>query len=60
MIKRIGNFEIETFDDGDGVHLVYHHNQHVSDSIDFRGVQDLLDLQYAVSCALRERSDRNK
>lgn len=60
MNKQVGNFEIKTYQDSETVTVVYHHNASVAEQVTFRGANDLLDLQYAIGCALRERSDRNK
>lgn len=64
MKKRVGSFEIQVFDDCSGVKLTYHHNDSVSEDVSFRGrndgMNDLLDLQYAVSCAIRALTERLK
>lgn len=58
--KRVGRFEIRTFADSDWVTVKYHYNDSVSAEIEMRSVNDIFDLQHALSCVLRERSDRNK
>jgi hypothetical protein len=59
MNKQVGNFEIKTYQDSETVTVVYHHNASFAEQVTFRGANDLWDLQYAISCALRERSERS-
>src|SRR5688572_26899714 len=54
MRKRVGNIEIHSNIDSTWTKVIYHCNDSVHDEIQMRSREDIVDLQYALSAALRE------
>lgn len=52
MKKRIGDIEIEYFEDSEVVLVHKHVNSSIYDTIRLEKPEDLGDLQYAISCAI--------
>jgi hypothetical protein len=57
MRKQVGNVEIENVGDPTWARITYHYNEAKSDSIQLRGREDILDLQYALDSVLRDMGD---